>query len=139
MWTIASIILLIAGIAAMVWYHSANGEEPDPEVPARDPLVNAQPTPSMRATRKYFFVVIGLLLAQIGLGAITAHYAVEGQAFFGIPLAEVLPYTASRTIQAPTSRPSSVSCTPFSGRSTSCTNAMGAVSPARKPNFRIRR
>ncbi len=98
MWTIASIILLIAGIAAMVWYHSAHGEEPDPAVPARDPLVNARPTPSMRATRKYFFVVIGMLLAQIGLGAITAHYAVEGRSFFGIPIMDFLPYTVSRTI-----------------------------------------
>jgi nitric oxide reductase subunit B len=98
MWTVASIILLLAGIAGMVWYHTAHVEEPDPRVPERDPLVNAVATPSMKATRKYFFVVIGLILAQIGMGAITAHYAVEGQAFFGFPLAEFLPYTVSRTI-----------------------------------------
>ncbi len=97
-WTLASIILLIAGIAAMVWYHSSHAEEPDPKVPESDPLVNTAPTASMKATRKYFFVVIGLLLAQIGMGAITAHFAVEGRAFFGIPLAQVLPYTVSRTI-----------------------------------------
>ncbi len=98
LWSIASVILLIAGIAAMVWFHGRHPEGPDPAVPARDPLVNAVATPSMLATRKYFFVVIGLLLAQIGMGAITAHYAVEGQAFFGLPLAELLPYTVSRTI-----------------------------------------
>jgi nitric oxide reductase subunit B len=98
MWTIASIILLIAGIAGMVWYHSAHEEAPDPAVPQRDPLVNAVATPSMKATRKYFFVVIGLILAQIAMGAVTAHYAVEGQAFFGIPISELLPYTVSRTI-----------------------------------------
>jgi nitric oxide reductase subunit B len=51
----------------------------------------------MKAVRKYFFVVIGLLLLQIGMGAITAHYAVEGRAFFGIPLADFLPYVVSRT------------------------------------------
>ena len=28
MWTIASIILLLAGIAGMVWYHTAHAEEP---------------------------------------------------------------------------------------------------------------
>ena len=67
-------------------------------VPGRDPLINAVATPSMRATRKYFFVVIGLILAQIGMGAITAHYAVEGRSFFGFPLADFLPYTVSRTI-----------------------------------------
>ncbi|HZZ92336.1 MAG TPA: nitric-oxide reductase large subunit [Usitatibacter sp.] len=98
MWTVASVILLIAGIATMVWYHGAHPETPDPAVPQRDPLVNAVATPSMKATRKYFFVVIGLLLLQVGMGAITAHYAVEGNSFFGIPLAEVLPYTTSRTI-----------------------------------------
>jgi nitric oxide reductase subunit B len=98
MWSIASIILLIAGIAAMVWYHGRHPEGPDPAVPARDPLVNAVATASMKATRKYFFVVIGLMLAQIGMGAITAHYAVEGQAFFGFPLSELLPYSVSRTI-----------------------------------------
>ena len=52
----------------------------------------------MKATRKYFFAVIGLMLLQIAMGAITAHYAVEGQAFFGIPLGQVLPYVVSRTV-----------------------------------------
>src|SRR5438067_6085403 len=78
--------LLIGGIAGMVWYHTAHGDGEDPAAPKADPLFNARPTPSMRATRKYFFVVVGLLLVQIGMGAITAHYAVEGQSFFGFPL-----------------------------------------------------
>ena len=97
-WTIASIILLIAGIAAMVWYHSAHPEEPDPVVSKSDPLLAAVATPSMKATRKYFFVVAGLIATQIAMGAITAHYAVEGHAFFGLPLAQLLPYVVSRTI-----------------------------------------
>ena len=98
MWSIASIILLIAGIAGMLWFHAAHTEAPDPATPARDPLISAIATPSMKATRKYFFVVIGLFLTQIAMGAITAHYAVEGRGFFGFPLAEVLPYVVSRTI-----------------------------------------
>jgi len=98
MWTLVSIVLLIAGIAGMVWYHSAHREDPDPVVPANDPLINAVATPSMKATRKYFFAVVGLILLQIGMGAITAHYAVEGRAFFGIPLADLLPYVVSRTV-----------------------------------------
>lgn len=98
MWSIASIILLIAGIAGMIWYHAARGESDETRVPAADPLINAVATPSMKATRKYFFVVIGLMLTQIGMGAITAHYAVEGRTFFGLPLAQVLPYVVSRTI-----------------------------------------
>jgi len=98
MWSIVSIILLLAGIAAMVWYQGAHGGHPDPTIPERDPLINAVPTPSMKATRKYFFVVIGLMLLQIVAGVITAHYAVEGNAFFGFPLSDFLPYTTSRTI-----------------------------------------
>ncbi len=98
MWSIASIILLLAGIAGMVWFYGRHAEEPDPAVPQRDPLVNAVATPSMKATRKYFFIVIALMLLQIGMGVVTAHYAVEGTAFFGFPLADFLPYTTSRTI-----------------------------------------
>ncbi|HEX5127241.1 MAG TPA: nitric-oxide reductase large subunit [Rhodocyclaceae bacterium] len=98
MWSIASIILLIAGIASMIWYHTSGHEEADPAPPKADPLFDLKPTPSMKATRKYFYVVIGLLLVQVGMGAITAHYAVEGQSFFGIALSQILPYTVSRTI-----------------------------------------
>jgi len=98
-WSMVSIVLLLAGIAAMLWYHGARHEGEAKAVPPKaDPLLAARPTPSMKATRKYFFAVIGLFLAQIGMGAITAHYAVEGQSFFGIPLASVLPYVVSRTV-----------------------------------------
>jgi nitric oxide reductase subunit B len=34
---------------------------------------------------------------QVLLGAVTAHYAVEGQAFYGFPLADYLPYSLTRT------------------------------------------
>jgi len=97
-WTVVSIVLLIAGIAAMIWWHSAHPEGEIPTPPAADPLLQVAPTASMKATRKYFFVVIGLILVQIGMGAITAHYAVEGRSFFGLPLAQLLPYTVSRSI-----------------------------------------
>jgi nitric oxide reductase subunit B len=97
-WSMVSIILLIAGIAAMVWWHTAKRDEDDPSPPKADPLFGAKATRSMLATRKYFFVVIGLFLAQIGMGAIAAHYAVEGTAFFGLPISEILPYTQARTI-----------------------------------------
>ncbi|WOB11031.1 nitric-oxide reductase large subunit [Piscinibacter gummiphilus] len=98
MWSMVSIILLIAGIAAMLWLHGRGEHEEEAQVPKTDPLAGAKATPSMKATRKYFFVVIGLMLLQIGMGVITAHYAVEGQSFFGFPLADILPYVTSRTI-----------------------------------------
>jgi nitric oxide reductase subunit B len=98
MWSIASFIGLIAAIAGMVWFHAANHEEGDPVAPKSDPLFNLAPTPSMRATMKYFYVVIALMALQVIMGVITAHYSVEGNSFFGIPLGAVLPFVASRTI-----------------------------------------
>ncbi|MBY0558122.1 MAG: nitric-oxide reductase large subunit, partial [Burkholderiaceae bacterium] len=97
-WSIASVILMIAAIAGMVMLHGAAKEESDPVAPKNDPLLSMKATPSMLATRKYFFVVIGLILAQVGMGVITAHYAVEGRSFFGFPLADFLPFVVSRTI-----------------------------------------
>jgi nitric oxide reductase subunit B len=97
-WSVASFVLLIAGIGLLIWYHAATARhESVPPLPAHDPLLAMKPTPSMKATGKYFVTVIGMFLAQVGLGALTAHYAVEGHDFFGIPLADILPYAVTRT------------------------------------------
>ncbi|MBI2308820.1 MAG: nitric-oxide reductase large subunit [Rhodocyclales bacterium] len=97
-WSIASVILMIGAIAGMLFFHSRHKEDDDPVPPKRDPLFDLKPTPSMLATKKYFFVVIALILAQVGMGVITAHYAVEGTSFFGFPLGQILPFNVSRTI-----------------------------------------
>jgi nitric oxide reductase subunit B len=97
-WSIASVILMIGAIAGMIFFHSRHQEEADPTPPKADPLFNLKATPSMKATKKYFMVVVGLILAQVGMGVVTAHYSVEGNSFFGIPLANILPFTISRTI-----------------------------------------
>src|SRR6185436_1542429 len=60
-------------------------------------LADAAITPSMRATSKYFFVVTALFLGQVVLGIVTAHYAVEGQGLYGLPMAEYFPYAITRT------------------------------------------
>jgi nitric oxide reductase subunit B len=66
-------------------------------VPASDPLGTWRPTPSQRATLKYFWVVSALILVQILMGVVTAHYGVEGGGFYGIKLANILPYSVTRT------------------------------------------
>jgi nitric oxide reductase subunit B len=97
-WTGVSIILLLAGIAAMVWLHLTRETNVVPDsLPSADPLFHSDHTPSQRATLKYFFVVSGLILVQIIVGVITAHYGVEGNAFYGVPLATWLPYVIART------------------------------------------
>ena len=98
MWTMISILLLLAGIGALVWWHAKTSDKiQHPTPPQIDPLHNLKPTPSMKATVKYFFVVAALFGVQVLLGAITAHYAVEGHAFYGFNLADVLPYAVTRT------------------------------------------
>ena len=88
----------IAGIGLLGWhYATSHGEEMVPVLPKKDPLAAIKVTPSMRATAKYFWVVIALFLAQIALGAATAHYQVEGQEAYGIKLAEFLPYSLTRS------------------------------------------
>ena len=82
----------------MLWLHGSQRHEPEALPPKADPLLGAVATPSMKATRKYFFAVIGLMLLQIAMGVITAHYAVEGQSFFGLPLAQQ-PFEAGQFLQ----------------------------------------
>jgi len=90
--------VMLGGIGALAWYYAvSHGKDAPPVVPDSDPLQALKPTPSMKATAKYFWVVTALIVVQVILGGITAHYAVEGQAFYGIPLAEVLPYAVTRS------------------------------------------
>jgi nitric oxide reductase subunit B len=97
LWTVFSVLFLIAGIALLGWHHARHRDEEPVTPPATDPLALVNVTPSMRATAKYFWLVIALFLTQILLGAITAHYQVEGQEAYGFQLAEYLPYSLSRT------------------------------------------
>ncbi len=97
MWSMISILGLLAGIGALVWYMAAGKKDEEHSVPGQDPLLGLKPTPSMLATVKYFWVVAALMVVQIIVGIITAHYGVEGQAFFGIELAKWLPYSVART------------------------------------------
>jgi nitric oxide reductase subunit B len=97
-WTGVSIIMLLAGVSAMAWWYAARrSEEEEPDAPETDPLGQWVATPSQKATIKYFWVVAALILAQMLLGVITAHYGVEGDGFYGIPLSKWLPYSVTRT------------------------------------------
>ncbi|HTN74848.1 MAG TPA: nitric-oxide reductase large subunit, partial [Pirellulaceae bacterium] len=97
-WTGVSIIMLLAGVSAMAWwYASRRSEEEEPLPPATDPLQDWEATPSQRATIKYFWVVSALILLQMLLGIVVAHYGVEGDGFYGFPLSKWLPYSVART------------------------------------------
>ncbi|GIK47471.1 MAG: nitric-oxide reductase large subunit [Hyphomonadaceae bacterium] len=99
LWSAFSVTFLLAGIALLGWHYArthARKEEPH-DLPAVDPMRSVIVTPSMIATGKYFWVVLALFLVQILLGALTAHYQVEGQLVYGYEMAELFPYSITRT------------------------------------------
>src|SRR4051812_46316084 len=103
LWTFLAIFVLLGGIGGLVWYYAREFDvwrrdiEPVEGFAAADVLAGATITPSMRATAKYFFVVTALFFAQVLLGIVTAHYAVEGEGLYGLPMAEYFPYAVTRT------------------------------------------
>jgi nitric oxide reductase subunit B len=100
-WSVVSFVLLLAGVGALAWYFAVQRHKEEKEgphdAPSLDPLRALNPTASMRATLKYFWIVAVLIVFQVLLGAITAHYGVEGSGFYGIPLDKWLPYSVTRT------------------------------------------
>lgn len=97
-WSVMSLVVLLVGVGALATYHAFNRHDSEPApAPANDPLLAVQPTPAMRATGKYFLTVALLIVVQIGMGILTAHYGVEGDGLYGIPLAKYLPYAVTRT------------------------------------------
>ena len=102
-WTFVSVVLLIAGAGALCWFFLRERDEwrkdtePPEGYPGSNPIAAARPTASMRGVSKYIWTVALMLALQIGLGAVTAHFAVEGQDFYGLPLSEVAPYALTRT------------------------------------------
>lgn len=94
-WSIVSVILLIAGIAfALWWYITKLSHDDRPDI---QPFQAPKPSASQRVTLGFFVAVVGLFAVQTILGSITGHYAVEGNALFGIDMSKILPYPVTRT------------------------------------------
>lgn len=98
-WSVASVVLLVFGVGALVWAWAFLRKENEEETvaPDVDPLTTFAVTPSQRALGKYLFVVVALFTFQVFLGGFTAHYTVEGQTFYGINVSEWFPYSLVRT------------------------------------------
>lgn len=101
-WSALSLIVLLAGTGIMfavygrwsqkIGWHSGEA----PTLSFRQPGEVAL-TPAQRATIWFFAIVSVLFLAQALLGAAVQHYRAELTNFFGIDLAEILPYNLART------------------------------------------
>ena len=97
-WSVVSVILLIAGVGGLIWaWAFLRKEDEEPEAPIRDPLSTFALTPSQKALGKYLLLVVGLFTFQVMLGGFTAHYTVEGQSFYGINVSKWFPYSLVRT------------------------------------------
>ncbi|WP_049723425.1 nitric-oxide reductase large subunit [Gilvimarinus polysaccharolyticus] len=97
-WSVVSVILLIAGVGSLVWaWAFLRKEEEEVAPPTHDPIVSFVLTPSQKSLAKYLLVVVGLFVAQVFLGGAVAHYTIEGQSFYGIELSNWFPYSLLRT------------------------------------------
>ncbi|MCU0457476.1 MAG: nitric-oxide reductase large subunit [Bacteroidales bacterium] len=99
LWTGFSVIMLLVGIGLLAYYNARNKSDVLDKslLPQNDPLGGLNPTPSMKAVLKYYWVVVGLIQLQILTGVVTAHYGVEGNQFYGLSLDTIMPYSISRT------------------------------------------
>lgn len=98
MWSFASFVFLLMGIGFLVWgYHFLRQHNDAPQVPATDPITKITLTPSQKALWKYAALTVILFIVQILLGGLVAHYTVEGHAFYGIQISDLLPYSLART------------------------------------------
>ncbi|MDW7691604.1 nitric-oxide reductase large subunit [Flammeovirgaceae bacterium SG7u.111] len=97
-WSGFSVILLLLFIALLTYYYLRNHEKGEIlEKPATDALEGLVLTASQKSVLKYFLVIMLLIVLQVLMGALTVHYTVEGQAFFGLETSSFLPYSISRT------------------------------------------
>ncbi|WP_127716294.1 nitric-oxide reductase large subunit [Halobacteriovorax sp. HLS] len=98
-WSVISFVILLLAVGLLVWYYAFKKEEDEisSTLPKEDPLKNFKLTPSMKALWKYWSTVILLFILQIVLGGVLAHYTVEGQDFYGLPLSKIVPYSLART------------------------------------------
>jgi nitric oxide reductase subunit B len=98
-WSAMSLIVLLGGIAFMLlvsgrfenigWISSGPGTRPF--APA------GESTPAQRALVKFFVLVAAVFLLQTLLGGAVAHYRIEPDGFYGLPLEKIFPSNLLRT------------------------------------------
>lgn len=99
LWSMGSIVFLLAGIGLLILGWTALRKEDDvpPKAGKLDPITSFALTPSQQALGKYLYIVVALLIFQVFIGGFTAHYTVEGQEFYGVDVSQWFPYSLTRT------------------------------------------
>lgn len=98
MWTWISICFTFFAFGAVLFIYERYLNGPD-EAPMDPVLVKFRAlTPSQRKIWKYFLVVAAVLLVQILVGSIMAHYYTERASFYGIPIDRYIPFNFLRDV-----------------------------------------
>lgn len=102
LWSALSLIALLGGLGLVLfvfgrwdflgWRGKKEGELEEPK-----PIATELSTPAQRATIKYYVVVALLLLLQVAMGALVAHYRADPTSFYGLDLSKILPSNLDRT------------------------------------------
>lgn len=99
-WSAVSVVLLILFTGVILYFYKRYNFEMEeayergkfPKLSLKDlPL-----SPSQRKAAKYFLVVSLLFLVQALLGAVLAHYYVEGSGFYGMDISALLPFSIAK-------------------------------------------
>jgi len=90
------VVVLIGVIGLFLYIYLRQGDADEVQTVPERPAIRWA-SPSQKVTTLFFGVAMALFCVQILMGMVTAHYAVEGEGFYGIPLQDYLPYAASRT------------------------------------------
>ncbi len=95
LWSALSIVGLLGGLAIVLfafgrwdflgWRAGAEGHVHPP------PIAAGEATPGQRAVIKYLLIVAVLVLVQVLLGALVAHYRADPSSFYGLDLSYLLP------------------------------------------------
>lgn len=101
-WTWISFCFVFFGFGAVLYIFHRYLNEPDisPKTPF---FLEFKPlTASQKKVGQYFIIVALVLLVQIGVGAIMAHYYSERAGFYGIKIGEFLPFNFLRDVHTQT-------------------------------------
>jgi nitric oxide reductase subunit B len=102
LWTWASIGFTFLAMGAVLFIYERYLNSPD-DAPMDPVLSVIRPlTSSQRKTGKYFLVVAAVLLLQILVGSIMAHYYTERTDFYGLQVDKYLPFNFLRDIHTQT-------------------------------------
>jgi nitric oxide reductase subunit B len=100
-WSVVSLIALLGGIGILFavfgrWRQLGWHGREEATLTFRSPGDVAL-TPAQRATAYFFFAMAGLFLLQTLVGAASQHYRADLGGFFGIDIAQALPFNLVRT------------------------------------------